>query len=73
MRFTRYKEQSTVSYRNQGFNGRPPYPTAVQKGEGLNCSSQLLHTSVLKINISVFQRRAWFTDCCLELDKNYHY
>lgn len=48
MYFIRHKEQSTGSYVYQGFDGRPAYPTAVRKREGLNCGSQLPNTSILK-------------------------
>lgn len=54
MHFIRPEEQNTDNAVNQGFDGRPAYPTAVHKEEGLNCGSQLPHTSVLKRKISVF-------------------
>jgi len=57
MYFIRHKEQSTNSYVNQSFDGRPVYPPAVTKGEVLNCGSQLPHTSTLKINVFQSSRK----------------
>lgn len=62
MHFIRPEEQNTDNAVNQGFDGRPAYPTAAHKEEGLNCGSQLPHTSVLKRKISVFWGRPCITD-----------